>query len=33
MSKLRKVEELPASESSALLDEQIDLLEESDEEN
>lgn len=33
MSKLRKVEELPASESSALLDGPIDLMEEPDAEN
>ena len=33
MSKLRKVEELPTSESSALLDGPIDLMEEPDEEN
>jgi DNA recombination protein RmuC len=33
MSKLRKVEELPAAQSSALLDAPIDVMEESDEEN
>jgi DNA recombination protein RmuC len=33
MSKLRKVEELPAAQSSALLDAPIDVMEEPDEEN